>query len=633
MCGVAGIYNPVGYSLDDIERMLPTMNHRGPDEYGTWAGDGLLLGHKRLSIIGVSTGRQPLSNNDGSIVVSANGEIFNYIELREELKKKGHTFRTDCDIELIPHLYDEYGLDMFEHMNGQFAFALWDMKNRRLILARDRFGISPLFYTTKGESLIFSSEIKAMLPVLGKMSLDYMGLSQVFTFWNTVAPRTVFEGVSQLRPGEYMIADSSGIKKRIYWDLEFPDAGGHDIRDEKKAVEGIRELLDRSAYIRLRADVPVGAYLSGGLDSSILCLLVRKHAQHMETFSVSFADALYDEAPFQEMMGKALGTNHHVERIGYPDIGNVFEDVIWHVETPVLRSAPAPMFKLSGLTRGHGIKVVLTGEGSDELFGGYDIFKENRIRRFWAKDPDSKMRPQLLFRLYPYSPVQMKRSGAMLISFYRKDISDTGHFGYSHLPTWRNTAGIQSYFTDEVRYALLDYSPVDELEALIPDDYYRWHPLNQAQYLEIKLLLAGYLLCSQGERMTMAHSVEGRYPFLDHNVAEFANRIDPRLKLKGLTEKYILKRAFMDELPGEIFMRTKQPYGAPNKEGFFENGMPRANIAPYFDTEIIKASGIYNPGMVETLIKKCAESSRLGFRDNSAFVGIVSTQILLSKFC
>jgi asparagine synthase (glutamine-hydrolysing) len=276
---------------------------------------------------------------------------------------------------------------------------------------------------------------------------------------------------------------------------------------------------------------------------------------------------------------------------------------------------------------------VLTGEGSDELFGGYDIFKENRIRRFWAKDPDSKMRPQLLFRLYPYSPVQMKRSGAMLISFYRKDISDTGHFGYSHLPTWRNTAGIQSYFTDEVRYALVDYNPVDELEALIPDDFYRWHPLNQAQYLEIKLLLAGYLLCSQGERMTMAHSVEGRYPFLDHNVAEFANRIDPRLKLKGLTEKYILKRAFMDELPREIFMRTKQPYGAPNKEGFFENGMPRGNIAPYIDTSVIESSGLFEPKMVETLIRKCAESSRLGFRDNSAFIGIISTQILLSKFC
>jgi asparagine synthase (glutamine-hydrolysing) len=633
VCGVAGIYKPTGFTIENIERMLSTMNHRGPDEYGTWAGDELMLGHKRLSIIGVSSGRQPLSNNDGSVVVSANGEIFNYIELREELIKKGHVFRTDCDIELIPHLYDEYGLAMFEHMNGQFAFALWDAKNRRLILARDRFGIAPLFYAWKNDSLIFSSEIKAMLPVLGKLSLDYMGLSQVFTFWNTVAPRTVFEGVSQLRPGEFMVVDSSGVKKQIYWDLEFPDASEHDIRDEKKAIDGIRELLDYSALIRLRADVPVGAYLSGGLDSSILCLLVRKHAQHMETFSVSFADSAYDEAPFQEMMGRALGTNHHVERIGYPDIGNVFEDVIWHAETPVLRSAPAPMHRLSGLTRNHGIKVVLTGEGSDELFGGYDIFKENRIRRFWSKFPDSKLRPQLLFRLYPYSPVQMKRSGAMLISFYKKDIAETSHFGYSHLPTWRNTAGIQSYFTDEVRYALLDYSPVDELEALIPDNFYRWHPLNQAQYLEIKLLLAGYLLCSQGERMTMAHSVEGRYPFLDHKVAEFANRIDPRLKLKGLTEKYILKKAFMDELPREIFMRTKQPYGAPNKEGFFADGKPRDNVAQYLDTETIKSSGIYNPGMVEGLIKKCAESSRLGFRDNSAFVGIVSTQILLSKFC
>jgi asparagine synthase (glutamine-hydrolysing) len=633
MCGVAGIYNPCGFTLNDIEKMLPSMEHRGPDEYGTWVGDGILLGHKRLSIIGVSSGRQPLSNNDGSVVVSANGEIFNYIELREELKKKGHVFNTDCDIELIPHLYDEYGLGMFEHMNGQFAFALWDNKNRRLVLGRDRFGISPLFYAFKGKSLIFSSEAKAMLPILGRFSLDYKGLSQVFTFWNAVAPRTIFEGISQLRPGEFMVIDSTGIKKQIYWDLEFPDSGGHDVRDEKKAIEGIRELLDNSAYIRLRADVPVGAYLSGGLDSSILCLLVRKHAQHMETFSVSFADAAYDEAPFQEMMGSALGTNHHVVKIGYPDIGEVFEDVIWHAETPVLRSAPAPMYRLSGLTRSHGIKVVLTGEGSDELFGGYDIFKENRIRRFWSKYPDSKLRPQLLFRLYPYSPVQMKRSGAMLVSFYKKDIAETGHFGYSHLPTWRNTSGIQAYFTSQLKEELAGYDPVLELETLIPEDFKRWHPLNQAQYLEIKLLLAGYLLCSQGERMTMAHSVEGRYPFLDHNVAAFASRIDPKLKLKGLTEKYILKRAFMDELPREIFTRTKQPYGAPNKEGFFADGKPRENISPFLDAVRIGSSNLFDTGMVETLIKKCAESSRLGFRDNSAFVGILSTQMLIDKFC
>jgi asparagine synthase (glutamine-hydrolysing) len=237
------------------------------------------------------------------------------------------------------------------------------------------------------------------------------------------------------------------------------------------------------------------------------------------------------------MMGKALGTNHHVEKIGYADIGNVFEDVIWHAETPVLRSAPAPMYRLSGLTRSHGIKVVLTGEGSDELFGGYDIFKENRIRRFWSKYPDSKLRPQLLFRLYPYSPVQMKRSGAMLVSFYKKDISETSHFGYSHLPTWRNTSSIQAYFTLQLKEELAGYDPVLELETLIPDDFKRWHPLNEAQYIEIKLLLAGYLLCSQGERMTMAHSVEGRYPFLDHRVAGFASRIDPKLKLERLNGK------------------------------------------------------------------------------------------------
>lgn len=633
MCGVAGIYNPRTLDGTIVRDMLAPMRHRGPDESGIWTGEGIILGHDRLSIIGLATGQQPLSNAAGDVWVSANGEIFNYIELRDELRPKGHTFRTDCDIELIVHLYDEYGLDMFTHMNGQFAFALWDARHKRLVLARDRYGIAPLFYAWKGRSLVFASEVKALLPVLGRLDPDWKGLAQVFTFWNTLAPRTVFQGVSQLRPGECLVIEEGRTRSFLYWDLRFPREGEHDLRDEARAVAGIRELLDDAAHIRLRADVPVGAYLSGGLDSSILALLVKRHAYQMHTFSVSFADPAYDESAFQETMGRSLGTIHHVRRIEYADIGNVFERVVWHAETPVLRSAPAPMYLLSHLTHSHGVKVVLTGEGADELFGGYDIFKEAKIRRFWARDASSPLRPRLLFRLYPYSPVQMKRSGRMLISFYEQDLGDTGHFGYSHLPTWRNTAGIQVFFAPAIREALRGYDPVADLAALIPPEFSTWHPLNQAQYLEIKLLLAGYLLCSQGERMAMAHSVEGRYPFLDHRVAELAARSDPALKLKGLKEKYILKKAFREELPHAIFARVKQPYGAPNKEGFFDGGVPKAEIAPFLSPETIRRAEVFDPAMVEGLVRKCAVSARLGFRDNSAFVGILSTQMLLRAFC
>ncbi|HPR56654.1 MAG TPA: asparagine synthase (glutamine-hydrolyzing) [Deltaproteobacteria bacterium] len=636
MCGIIGIYHPgraTGVSEQALRRMLSSVVHRGPDGQGLFQDGSVLLGHRRLSIIDLASGAQPMSNEDRTIHVCANGEIFNYRELTASLASRGHRFRTSCDIEVILHLYEEHGLDMFEHMEGQFAFALWDAPRRRLVLARDRFGIAPLYYAMHGDTLIFASEVKAMLPMLGRLRLSPEGMAQVFTFWSAVAPRTVFEGVYQLRPGQCMVFEDGVRRDFIYWDVAFPPDGDHDVRDEEKAMDGLREILDESASLRLRSDVPVGAYLSGGLDSSVISVLVKKYVPGMETFSVSFADPAFDESLFQETMGQSLGTHHHVRKITYEDIGGVFEQVVWHTETPVLRSAPAPMFLLSELTRAGGIKVVLTGEGADELFGGYDIFKEALIRRFWSRHPDSSVRPLLLYALYPHSPVQMKRSGRLLMSFYREDLLDTAHFGYSHLPTWRNTSAIKQYFTEEFRGAIGAYDPVDELAGMMPEAFPSWHPLNQAQYLEIKLLLAGYLLSSQGERMTMAHGVEGRYPFLSHRLAEYASRLDPRLKLRGLKEKYILKRAFRHELPGEIFSRVKQPYGAPNKEAFFSRGSLRPEVAPYLARDAVATGGIFDPDRVDALIAKCSRLDRAGFRDNSALMGVLSTQMIMKQFC
>jgi asparagine synthase (glutamine-hydrolysing) len=636
MCGIIGVYNPVrSPNLDDqvLRSMLSSIAHRGPDGQGIYRDGNVVLAHRRLSIIDLSTGAQPMSNEDGTVHVCANGEIFNYREVTADLVKRGHFFSTTCDIEVILHLYEEYGTALFEHLEGQFAFALWDAPRRTLMLARDRFGIAPLFYCRNGEDLIFSSEVKAMLPLLGRLEVSPEGMAQVFTFWNTVAPRTIFKGVFQVRPGQCMVFRDGSERSFIYWDMAFPPAGQHDIREEGQAVTGLREVLDESASHRLRADVPVGAYLSGGLDSSIIASLVKTYAPGMETFSVSFSDPVYDESRFQETMGRRLGTHHHVRRIAYEDIGEVFDQVVWHAETPVLRSAPAPMFHLSLLARKNGIKVVLTGEGADEVFGGYDIFKESLIRRFWARSPSSRFRPLLLYALYPYSPLKMKRSGRFLISFYREDLLDTGHFGYSHLPTWRNTSAIQQYFTDDLKEAIGPYDPVEELAGLLPEEFAAWHPLNQAQYLEVKLLLAGYLLSSQGERMVMAHGVEGRYPFLSHRLAEYASRLSPVLKIRGLKEKYILKRAFSHRLPSEIFSRVKQPYGAPNREAFFSGGACRENIAPYLQGDAVRRGGLFDPDRVQTLVAKCSRSEHTGFRDSSALLGVLSTQMLLSMFC
>ena len=407
MCGIAGVYHydPNTMNNEVMEKMLAPMSHRGPDGSGIYKDHEIILGHKRLAVIDLTTGAQPMANADKTIWVSANGEIFNYIELKQDLLKKGHAFSTTCDIEVIAHLYEEYGMDFLSYMNGQFAFALWDTKACRLILARDRFGIAPLFFARKGLSLVFASTVRALLPVIGSPEMDLEGLSQVFTFWNTIAPKTAFKGIHQLRPGECVIHEKNASRSFIYWDMSFPGMGQHDIGSEDKAVASVREALDVSTSIRLRSDVPVGAYLSGGLDSSILTTLTKRHADHMETFSVSFSDPAYDEAPFQQAMGKMLGTNHRVKKVTYTDIGDVFTDIVGHCETPILRCAPAPMFMLSALTRKHGIKVVLTGEGADEMFGGYDIFKEAKIRRFWAENPSSELRPLLLFKLYPYSPM------------------------------------------------------------------------------------------------------------------------------------------------------------------------------------------------------------------------------------
>lgn len=635
MCGIAGIYGHRMGGIPDsaMEESLRLMEHRGPDGSGIYRDSEIVLGHRRLAIIDLTTGGQPLANEDGSVQVACNGEVFNYLELRSDLMSRGHRFSTSTDIEVLAHLYEECGTDLLPRINGQFALALWDAKRHRLVLARDRFGICPLFYTRRGESLVFASTVKALLPFMSRPAIDPRGLCQVFTFWNTLAPRTVFSGIHQLRPGECMILDQSGSRSFLYWDIGFPRMGEHDVTDREQAAEGIREILDDATAVRLRADVPVGAYLSGGLDSSILTSLVKRHTPVMETFSVSFADPAYDESAFQAAMGERLGTRHHVTKVSSDDIARIFPEVIRHTESPVLRTAPAPMYLLSRLARDHGIKVVLTGEGSDEVFGGYDIFKEAKIRRFWSRFPDSKIRPLLLFRLYPYSPVQMRRSGRLLISFYRGDLLETGHFGYSHLPTWRNTSAIREYLHEDLQEALDGYDPLEELRESLSPDFPSWHPLNQAQYLEMKLLLAGYLLSSQGERMAMANSVEGRYPFLDHRVAEYAARIAPPLKLSGLKEKFILKQAFAGQLPREIFTRTKQPYGAPNKESFFIDGRPRDTVSEVFSPESLFRSGIFEPSSVARLSNKCAASSRLGFRDNSALVGILSTEILLRHFC
>ena len=415
MCGIAGYFQLEGQSAPERElvgRMVHSIKHRGPDEFGAYFDDYCGLGQARLSIIDLSTGSQPLCNEDETVWITFNGEIFNYVELRPELEKLGHRFRTHSDTEVIVHAYEQWGKDCVKRFNGQFAFAIYDKKDRTLFIARDRLGIRPVFYTVYNNRLYFASEIKAIFcePDIPRR-IDLEGLDQIFTWWTTAPPRTAFENINELEAGTYLEIKNGRITGGRYWNMVYPETF-----DKKRSVdswaEELHELLVDAVRLRLRADVPVGAYLSGGLDSSVTTALVRHFTQNrLETFSIAFQDKAFDESSYQKQMADYLGTSHHQILCTYRDIAESFPRVIWHTERPIVRTAPTPLLMLSGLVRQNNFKVVLTGEGSDEILGGYDIFKETLIRSFWSRNPESTWRPALLRKLYPTLPVSQAQTG------------------------------------------------------------------------------------------------------------------------------------------------------------------------------------------------------------------------------
>ncbi len=636
MCGIAGIHplasaEPV--CRETVQQMVATLRHRGPDESGIYLfQDGVSsigLGHARLSIIDLAGGQQPLSNEDGTLWISFNGEIFNYRELRPTLEAEHH-FATDSDTEVIVHLYEAYGSDCLKFLNGQFVFAIWDECDHSLFIARDRVGIRPLFYTIHHNQLIFASEMKAILAVLSQPpQLDLTTLDQIFTYWSPLPPRTIFQGIQTLPPGHFMRVQNGQIVIEPYWQPEFPVEPVKNRLSLAETAVQLRHHLTEATRLRLRADVPVGAYLSGGLDSStIAALLYHDIGQRLETFSIAFTDAAFDESSYQRQMAAHLGTEHHVITCSHADVGRAFPDVIYHTETPILRTSPVPLYLLSDFVQKAGIKVVLTGEGADEFLGGYNIFKEALIRRFWAREPESALRPLLLNKLYSYVP--NLDNPAYLTKFFGYRLADTAEPGYSHLLRWRNGARHRRLFTPDVLAQIGPEKPQPDLP--LPPEFGRWTPLAQAQYLEIRIFLAEYLLSSQGDRMAMAHSIEGRFPFLDHHVVEFCNQLPPDFKLRGLTEKHILKVAVRDLLPAEIWQRPKRPYRAPIHHSFFPEGRPLDWVAEMLSPAKLAAAGIFNPLAVQALVTKQQRLGSLGEVDEMALAGILSTQLVHHHF-
>lgn len=640
MCGIAGMVclSPSAPSptREALARMAHALEHRGPDEFGVYRDARAGLAHSRLSIIDLSTGQQPMSNADGTLWISFNGEIFNYVELRAELEALGHVFRTRSDTEVIIRAWEAWGEDAFEKMNGQWAVALWDSNRERLVLTRDRLGVRPLYFAEHRGRLLFGSEVKAIFAGAPDFprALDPRGLDQTFTFWSVVAPQTMFVGVRELEPGHVRVWERGALVKDVaYWRPQYPHGDApHFSGSLQDATEALTAALTEATRLRLvRADVPVGSYLSGGLDSSLItALAVQARPVGLKTFSLRFTDAEYDETGYQRSMVKRLGTDHAEVLVDRKQIADVFPSVIRFTERPILRTAPAPLFLLSKLVRDSGIKVVLTGEGSDEMLAGYDLFREAKVRRFWAVNAQSKWRHALLERLYPYlarSPVAQQ---SLTRQFFGRGLEHAKSAGFSHHPRWSSTSALKRLFSAEVKATVGQTDAVSELLGTVPAELARWTPLAQDQYFEVRTLLSGYLLASQGDRMLMGNSVEGRFPFLDKNVVALANSLPPAFKLKVLDEKHVLKRVARGLVDEEIISRAKQPYRAPDALSFIGADRPEWVDETMREANIADA-GLFDPRAVAALWKKCldrTEEGQFSNADNMAVVGILSAQQL-----
>ena len=639
MCGIAGIinFNHVTPETETtVARMITLLRHRGPDETGMYADDSACLGHTRLSIVGLSCGIQPISSGDGRYWIVYNGEAFNYIELQQDLEKKGYHFPTGTDTEVVLALYQELGSGCLQHLNGQFAIAIWDTDKKELFLARDRVGIRPLVYTTHNGQFSFASEIKALFadPAIPRV-IDPEALSQIFTFWTTITPKTAFANVDELPPGHFMYVRHSGATRpEPFWTLPCPSKEERYQGSFAEAKQELADLLEDAIRLRLRADVPVGAYLSGGLDSSIITsLIANKFNNRLKTFSLTFQENPFDESAYQNELVAALGTDHSEICVANEDIRNNLSQVVWQCEKPLLRTGPVPLYSLSKLVRDNQFKVVLTGEGADEVFGGYNIFKEAKLRQFWARQPDSKWRPMLVERLYPYIFKDASRARLFLQQFFSVKDSDINDPFFSHQVRWRNSGKNRMFFSNQLQDNLKDYDPFSAVSDRLPPHFNDADMFSRAQFLEMDIFLSNYLLSSQGDRVGMGNSIELRLPFLDYRVIEFAAKLPAHWKIKGMNEKYILKETFKDILPASISKRPKQPYRAPIKEAF-PTDEPGSWIAELLSQKKISDYGYFDDKKVTLLAKRFSQEAKQAASEvqNMALMGILTTQLLHQQY-
>jgi len=596
MCGICGILaldggRPIDAAV--IRRMTDTLQHRGPNSSGYHVAPGVGLGVRRLSIVDLETGDQPIANEDESIVLVCNGEIYNHVELREQLLAAGHRFRTKSDTEVIVHLYEDHGVDCLQQLRGMFAFALWDARKQRLFLARDRFGIKPLYYAVSNDSLLFGSEAKAIL-ASGQIDghLDPHALKDLFGFGFVAGAKTLFSSVRQLPPGHFLLCAEGRTSIKQYWDMRFPPRTELASRSEAEWADELQEQLRESVRLHMRSDVPVGSWLSGGLDSSAITSLMREWVEPpVKTFGVRFEDPRCDELGRVATLDRFPGYDlaHSVTVCRDADFARLPE-AIWHAEEPTAFGLEIPRLLLSESTA-RSVKVIAAGEGADEMLGGYRWFQWEKLLRPLAALPLavrklmllgpllSRLRPGLARRLLAPAEMRMERYRSM-------------HHGCMD--------SLPGLLSGEWKRQVLSL-PNDEDLVTQPDGFEHWHPFNQLQYYDIKIRLPGFLL-PLVDRPSMAYSVEARVPFLDHKLAEFCARIPPSLKMKRFREKYVLRRAVEDALPREIAWRPKFGMTAPWAQ--WAAGKLPSFAEDLLSERTLRATGYFDPRAVSALRKR-----------------------------
>lgn len=646
MCGIAGAFliRP-GRPLDP-EALLPmiaVLAHRGPDDWGHYLDERrrVLLLHSRLSIVDLEHGHQPLSNEDGSVWVICNGEIYGFQQLARELQARGHRFRTRCDSEVIVHLYEEYGEQFVEHLRGEFAFALYDLRRDRLLLVRDRFGIKPLYYAQAGNSLIFGSEMKALLAhpeMRAAFNREY-----VFNLLGgLVLPgETLLQCIRQVEPGCLLRAGIGEPQQVRYWDLSFgrlaEEQAAEKALDPEAATEEFRRLFEEAVALRLHGDVEVGLYLSGGIDSAAVGLLMAQQRERpVQAFTISFADPAYDELAPARTIAQAGGMEQHVLHITPGGLAEHFERSLWHSEMPTFNGQGVAKFLLSELAAQH-VKVVLTGQGADELLAGYDPFEHQLVLDAIRNDPKKAAALRRQEALRPHSGKIDVLARARSYPAYERVVERFGAYPYPMMRPLLHHPRMRQLLAPDFRQAVAATDAVDEVARRVDCSRISGRSSTSAsQYLLFKTDLPGYILSALVDRPEMAHSIEGRLPFLDHRLAEFATQLPLSMKLQERENKHILRRAMTGLVPDEVRTRPKQQFLTPSSESLGLHLPRNPLVATYLTPERIRDAGIFDPARLKVVlygVRHLPQGSYYQVLCEAIVMAALSLHILHDQFC